>query len=220
VETGFLDRTVQVAGATRRYAVFVPLGYRPERPPPAILFLHGRGESGVDGLLQVSQGLGPAVLRARDRWPFLIVFPQKPNANSQWSTHHEMLGEVLAQVDREWPSNPCRRYLTGLSQGGCGTFELAGRLPWSFAAAAPVCGYCETSEVPSHLEGLPLWVFHGERDETVPAAESVRVVEELRRLGHSPRLSLYPDLEHNSWDRAYRDEAIPEWFLEHRLPDT
>ncbi len=76
VETGFLDRIVTVGGSTYRYQVYVPQSYDQEASWPVILFLHGAGERGSDGIFQTEVGLGPAIRRRPDRYPAIVVFPQ------------------------------------------------------------------------------------------------------------------------------------------------
>ena len=83
VETGFLDRTVTVAGQSYRYQVYVPADYPTKAGWPVILFLHGAGERGTDGLLQTTVGLGPAIRREPRHFPAIVVFPQVP-PDSQW----------------------------------------------------------------------------------------------------------------------------------------
>ena len=96
VETGFLDRTVTLSGRRYRYQVYVPADY-PTKTGPVILFLHGAGERGADGLLQTTVGLGPAIRRDPKRFPALVVFPQAP-LDSQWvGTPAEMALAALTQ---------------------------------------------------------------------------------------------------------------------------
>jgi predicted peptidase len=214
-ETGFLERSASVNGVEHRYAVYVPREYDPAINWPAILFLHGYGESGSDGLLPLAVGLGEAIMRQRTAWPFVVVFPQKPEHKALWPNFPTLLDEVLRQTEDELSIDEDRRYLTGLSQGGHGTFTLARSLRWSFAAIAPICGFPDPSVV-KDLRGMPVWAFHGERDPVVPPEKAVAVIEALQKAGSEARMTLYPDLDHNSWDRAYQDEKLAEWFLEHR----
>lgn len=210
-ESGFFDREVD----GRPYVVFVPKGVK--GPLPSILFLHGMGESGTDGLLQVSVGIGPALMRNRDRWPFLVVLPQKPVHRELWPEHANYLSKVLDAVQKEFEPDPHRRYLTGLSQGGHGTFHLVRNLSWQFAAAAAVCGWVAPETAVRNFRGIPLWAFHGEKDPVVPAEASRRAVQALQEAGEDAKLTLYPDVGHNSWDSAYAEEQLPKWLLSHRL---
>src|SRR6059058_3369025 len=77
-QTGFLDRRVSVAGQSHHYQVFVPFSYTASQRWPVILFLHGAGERGDDGLLPTQVGLGAAVRQNAARFPAIIVFPQMP----------------------------------------------------------------------------------------------------------------------------------------------
>jgi predicted peptidase len=187
---------------------------------PMILFLHGRGESGTDNARQVEVGLPRFVSADPNGWPFRVVAPQKPDADRLWPEHAAELAAVLAAVDEELPGDPDRRYLSGLSQGGNGTLVLAAHLPWRFAAIAPVCGWADPMRAVRELRSVPVWAFHGEADPIVPASCSLAVVESMRNFGGTPRLTVYPGVGHNAWDRAYGEDgpALAEWLLAQRLP--
>lgn len=215
---GFIEKDVQVGGSTRRYVVYVPRTYREDTPNATIVFLHGRGESGSDGLFQLFNGLPPAILRKRDEWPFLVVAPQKPEFDKLWPTERETVNAILRDVEKAYTVHPHQRYLTGLSQGGHGTIALAKRLVWDFAAIAPVCGWSEgPTAAAKDLADMPLWAFHGEKDQAVKPEGSKDLVAALEKLGAHPKLTLYPELGHNCWDAAYRDAGLAEWFLSHTL---
>src|SRR6266540_3176417 len=87
VQTGFLDRTITVAGRAYRYQVYVPADYQTKPTWPAILFLHGAGERGNDGLLQTNVGLGAAIRQNPSRYPAIVVLPQVP-PDSPWVGRH------------------------------------------------------------------------------------------------------------------------------------
>src|SRR6266516_2449349 len=141
VQTGFLDRNVTVAGRAYHYQVYVPADYQTKPTWPAILFLHGAGERGNDGLLQTNVGLGPAIRQNPARYPAIVVFPQAP-PDSQWvGTPADMAVAALQQTLREFHVDLNRVYLTGLSMGGHGTWYIAYRHPELFAAIVPICGW-------------------------------------------------------------------------------
>jgi acetyl esterase/lipase len=79
-ETGFLNRKIELHGATYRYQVYLPEEWRrnDHKQWPVILFLHGRGERGSEGMWQTQIGLPAAVRDHPERWPFVIVMPQCP----------------------------------------------------------------------------------------------------------------------------------------------
>jgi len=210
--TGFLAKSLTVGGSEHRYVVYVPRGYTKGKPWPLIVFLNGMGECGADGWKQVSVGLGAAIMDDWARWPFVVVFPQKPTMDSEWAAHDAMVMGMLAKTEADYAIDPARRFLTGLSQGGAGTWALGSKHADVWAAIAPVCGYGEAAEVAAGLKSVPIWAFHGLDDQTVPAQQSKDLVAGVEAAGGAPVLTLYEKTAHNSWDQAYRDSALAEWM--------
>lgn len=140
METGFLDRSVRVNGTVYRYVVYVPHDLERTQMTPVVLFLHGSGERGSDGLKPSQVGLGTSIRFDSSRVPAIVVFPQCP-AEQRWIG--EPADAALAALDatmREFNGDPARTYLTGLSMGGYGTIHLALANPKRFAALVVVCG--------------------------------------------------------------------------------
>ncbi|HEX5051175.1 MAG TPA: hypothetical protein VFZ65_05350 [Planctomycetota bacterium] len=210
--TGFLDKTLTVGGEEHRYVVYVPPGYTKTKPWPLLVFLNGMGECGTDGRKHVEVGLGPAMAKDPQRWPFVVVFPQKPDPLSQWIDHEEMVMAMLAATEQDYAIDGRRRFLTGLSQGGAGTWALGAKHEDVWAAIAPVCGYGKPAEVAAALKHMPIWAFHGLDDKTVPARQSKDLVAAVEAAGGTPLLTLYENTAHNSWDRAYRESGLAEWL--------
>lgn len=115
-------------------------------------------------------------------------------------------------MEQEFSLDPGGHYLTGLSQGGNGTFVLATALAWRFAAIAPICGWGEPRAVARATAEIPAWIFHGERDEVIPTSCSIAIADCRALLGPETKITLFPDADHNSWDAAYA-EPLGEWFL-------
>lgn len=118
-ETGFLDRTVKLGPASYKYQVYVPQGWSKDRLGPVILFLHGAGERGEDGLFQTEVGLGRAIRRHPDRFPAVVVFPQC--RAGVWWNDPAMESQALAALDaamREFRGDSARVYFMGISLGG------------------------------------------------------------------------------------------------------
>jgi predicted peptidase len=218
METGFLFRFVSVAGEEFKYAVYVPRGYDASKAWPAIVFLHGAGECGRDGQKHLAVGLGPAVMLDAERWPFVVVFPQKPEVKKQWEEYDAPVMAMLEAAQKEWRVDTARVYLTGLSQGGHGTWAIAAAHPDRFAAIVPVCGYGDPSLVAAKVKGIPTWVFHGEADTSVKVDESRAMVAAITAAGGEPKLTTYPDVGHNSWDKAYREPELVPWLLSKTRP--
>lgn len=217
--SGFLAKTIAHDGHEHRYVCHVPEGERPAAGWPLVVFLHGMGECGTDGWRQTEVGLGAAIRRAPQRWPAVVLFPQKPAKQKQWAEYEALVLAIVAATEKELPIDATRRTLTGLSQGGAGTWAIGARTRALWQAFAPVCGYGEPDGIAAGLAGAPVWAFHGEDDRVVAAAHSKKLVAAVAAAGAAqkaaiaPLLTLYPGVGHNSWDKAYRDEALAEWLL-------
>ena len=211
--SGLQERTVRHRDSDVRFQVWLPPS--PTKPLPAILFLHGLNESGADGHRQAEVGIGPALEANPEDWPFLVVMPQKPNIKL-WPSHRGLLKAVLAAVDAEFTLDRSRLYFTGLSQGGHGVMHLYDQLPWKFAAAAAVCGWALPKRART-IGGIPLRLYHGMKDRTVPYLGSTIVGIRARHLHPATEIILYPEASHNSWDRAYQRSGLAEWLLRFQM---
>jgi predicted peptidase len=233
-ETGFLDRTLALKGAKHRYQVYIPHGWTKSQRLPVILFLHGAGERGDNGLAQTQVGLGGSLRMRPERWPAIVVMPQCPRES--WWSAPEAMDIALAALDaalKEFKGDRDRVYLTGLSMGGYGTFAIGAKHAARFAALVPICGGVRMPRRPGRPEqpdtgvdlyaaaakGIgptPIWIFHGAADATVPVTESQKLNEAIKAAGGSPKYTEYPGVGHNSWDRAYADEELPKWLFSQR----
>jgi len=238
-ETGFLDRALQMNGHTYRYSVYVPRDFSRDRKWPVLLFLHGSGERGHEGLRPESIGLGPAIRWYPPRFPGLAVFPQCPDDSSWIGEPADAALAALDSTAAEFGGDPEREYLTGLSMGGYGTWYLAYYHPHRFAAIVPVCsGITTLPNDPDHdvfqlpatvgaadpyavaaagVSRIPCWIFHGAKDDAVPVAEARRMHAALQQLGSEVRYTEFPDLGHGCWDQAYGGDDLWQWLLSKRL---
>lgn len=233
-ETGFLDRIVTLGNTKYKYQVFVPDNWTPNKKWPVILFLHGIGESGHDGLAQTDLGIATAIRVNRSRFPAIVVLPQC-RKNLWWtdSPMDDLAMAALSQAEKEFQGDPRRIYLTGLSMGGYGTWHLAAKYPGKFAALVPICGgILRPEEARVHPpqdkkpyadaakkigSNTPVWIFHGAFDDTVPVTESRRMAEAMKALGGETRYTEYPGVGHDSWDKAYAEPELFTWMLSKTL---
>jgi predicted peptidase len=234
IQTGFLDGVVTVAQQDYRYQVYVPRAYDPGQRWPVILFLHGAGERGGDGVLQTVVGLGDAVRRDPARFPALVVFPQAPGDALWTGAPAEAAMAALEAVMVRYATDPDRVYLTGISMGGNGAWYLAYRHPDRFAAVAPICGWVEShphfsrgqvvpgqdgepfQALAQRLAGVPIWIFHGDADTAVPVEQSRRAAAALEAAGADVRYTELPGVGHNSWDPAYQSSELSHWLFQQR----
>jgi predicted peptidase len=231
--SGFLDRTVRVGDNSYHYQVYVPSNFDRRRAWPIILFLHGAGERGTDGLRHTEVGLGELIRTSPERVPAVVVFPQAPPGNVWAGQLAQAALAALDQAAAEFHGDPDRTYLTGLSMGGYGVWVLAFDNPDRFAALVPVAGGLVppfSRRLPSPLPGtlqaddpyantaarlkqVPAWVFHGADDPTVPVTESRKIVEALRKAGANVRYTEYESVGHHSWERAYAEPELWTWLF-------
>ncbi len=222
--TGFLFKTLELEGETYAYSVYVPPEYTADRAWPVILFLHGAGERGRDGLLQTDTGIGRAIRRHREWIPAVVVMPQC-REHEAWTGRMATLAlRCLEQTSREYRLDATRMYLTGLSLGGHGTWHLAASLPGRFAAIVPICGFAEwqtstgaARELAPRLKGTPIWTFHGVKDEAVAVEKTREIVAALRDIDAPVEYTEDPEGTHNVWDQAYGNAALWKWMFEQRL---
>lgn len=232
VATGYLSRTLKADGHEYKYVVYVPREYgtKPETKWPIILFMHGSGECGEDGWKQVVQGIGSAMLWDSAKWPFVVIFPQKPDVNKQWEDYDAPVMAMLAATEKEFSIDARRRYLTGLSQGGHGTWMFAENHPETWAAIAPICAYvtrkydsaepdASYAKLAQKIKGIPTWAFHGDADKSVPVGATKLILSELEKAHAPAKATYYPGVGHDSWTKAYRDENLGAWFLSHKRAD-
>lgn len=208
------------------YLLFLPESYskKTDERWPLILFLHGSGERGSNVWKVATHG-PPKRVREHPDFPFIIVSPQCPEGQI-WS--RDILLALLNEITKTYRVDESRIYLTGLSMGGYGTWDLGLSYPEKFAAIVPICGGGEfittllgSHDKPQALKTLGVWAFHGAKDPVVPLSESERMMEYLKKMGATDiKLTVYPEAQHNSWTETYENPELYKWLLEHRRPTT
>jgi predicted peptidase len=121
---------------------------------------------------------------------------------------------LVETIIEEYAVDHNRVYLTGLSMGGYGTWSLAMMYPDLFAAIAPICGGGNPDWI-GLLKDVPVWAFHGDADPVVPLEQSQRMVSALQKHGGNAKLTVYPDVGHDSWTQTYENQELYDWFLQH-----
>jgi predicted peptidase len=236
-DKSLFKKEIYVSGSdTLPYRILLPLNYDVSKKYPLILVLHGAGERGNDNESQLVHGsylfLKDSV---RQQYPGIVVFPQCA-ANSFWSNAEfkfdsatgkgrlyflaageptlsmKLAQELLKKIIDDYPVNKKQIYVGGLSMGGMGTFEIVRRNPQLFAAAFPICGGGATATA-TLIKKVKWWVFHGDADDVVPPNLSVEMVEALKAAGADVKFSLYPGVNHNSWDNAFAEPELLQWLF-------
>ena len=200
------------------YLLYVPDEYGKDASKkwPVILFLHGAGERGSD--IELVKVHGPPKLVANKTdlpvKDFIVISPQCPDED-RWYVPAllALLDDVMKDLEH---ADPDRLYVTGLSMGAFGTWDLASRAPKRFAAIAPICGG-GSERAAKRLDKMPIWAFHGDRDKAVPVEASIKMVNAVKETCNTEvKLTRYPEAEHDSWTETYNNPELYTWFLKHK----
>ena len=218
-ETGFISMATSAEGEEWPAVLYVPENYDPAKKWPLIVFLHGMGERGDDGLRQTQVGIGKAIRANPERFPCLVYMPQC-SIKTAWSSptnKHGAPAEVhitqgIDSVVSHYNVDADRVSLTGLSMGGFGTFMYGAQHIDRFSALMPVCGGGNTEDAEA-LAKRPMWVFHGGADPVVPPDRSRDMIRATKKAGGEVRYTEYDGVGHNSWDKAYGSADAIAWLL-------
>ena len=214
------------------YRILYPKNFDNLKKYPVHVFLHGIGERGDDNELQLTY-VDKVFLNQKnyDNYPAIIVFPQAP-LNDSWSsrtmTNNEIrqsfletssptnsLSLVIKLMDsivNEKHVNNKRVYLSGLSNGGMGSFELLKNRPNMFASAVIICGGGNPLWAKEFAKSTPVWIAHGSDDVTVRPSLSLNMADAIIKYGGSPKLTLYENVAHDSWNNVFKDPEYLEWI--------
>lgn len=180
-----------------------------EAPMPLVVYIHGAGSRGKS--LDQMGVIGPIKLIEEGKsFPARLVAPQCHE--DHWFDLFETLAEFIDAMRHDPRVDVKRVYVAGSSMGGFTAWQMACAHPGWFAAAVPVCGGGQEWYA-YRLKGMPVWAFHGLLDETVPVEESVKMARAAQKAGADVRLTIYPDVHHEAWERAYADDAMWAWLF-------
>lgn len=195
-----------------RYLLALPEGYDADTTKrwPLLIFLHGSGESGLD-LNKVKVHGPPKLVEQGKKLPFIVVSPQSDFGGWDAGILHRMLMDLKKnlRVDAD------RVYLTGLSMGGYGSWEFASRFGNELAAMVPICGGGKPEEA-WKMRYVPVWCFHGAKDNVVPLSSSSRMIDALKPYQPDVKFTVYPEAGHDSWTEAYNNDSLYTWLLAQR----
>ncbi|MEY3895244.1 MAG: hypothetical protein RLZZ214_763 [Verrucomicrobiota bacterium] len=218
-------------GTTVKYRLSKPKNPQPGKTYPLVLFLHGAAERGSDNSAQLRHSVLP-ILRGAEKLgqPCFLIAPQCPD-DRFWSQispdfkslaaadePNDLLDPIVALVDHimaTYPVDPARFYVTGLSMGGFATWDLLGRMPDKIAAAVPICGGGDSS-LAARFKHVPIHAFHGEDDDEVPVAATREMIAALEKAGGKPKMTIYPGVDHFSWEQTYDNPELIRWIFAQR----
>lgn len=216
---------------TLNYRILKPLNYDETKQYPVHLFLHGAGERGNDNVSQLIHG-GKLFLEKEnrekykswvifpqcsmdDRWPSIISDNWNKTFENKTTTPNKSLGLVIRLMDKfveKKQVDKQRIYISGLSMGGMGTFEMLYRRPDMFAAATPICGSGIPQLAKLYATKVPVWIFHGSDDVVVSPKHSLKMAKAIIDSGGSPKMTLYENVNHGSWNNAFAEKDFLKWI--------
>ncbi len=219
---------------TLPYRMLFPKDYKVDKSYPLIIFLHGSGERGNDNSLQLKHGASFFQADSiRNKYPAFVVFPQCETGeswnNAEYSsegtdqtvtfpTRHkenvqlDRVENLIKSLHKKFSIDKQRIYVGGLSMGGMGTFELVSRNPRMFAAAFAICGGAHPNTA-RRLKRTSWWIFHGLNDDIIPAKASENIYDALKNRSADVRISLYENIGHESWTRAFEEPGLMSWLF-------
>lgn len=216
---------------TLPYRLLEPVKPRRGKLYPLVVFLHGSGERGNDNTRQLTHGTYLFQKSENFRnYPCFVLAPQCPEG-SRWveaawdsSVHHmpenpskplKMVHDLIVTLTESLPVDPGRIYVTGLSMGGFGTWDMLARWPDLFASGVPICGGGDISTAP-RIAHIPVWIFHSSDDGVVPVDLSRSMALALEKAGATFRYTEYNDAGHGSWKPAYEEPELIPWLFSHK----
>ena len=218
------------------YRFYVPADYNEDTAYPVFLFLHGAGERGTDNEAQL-RNVMQILFNDLDSpiYQAIVIVPQCPGyhgdpddykwVDTDWEQGDYRIGDVaesepmklvvglLEEIKEDYSTNEDRYYVMGLSMGGYGTWDIIMRNTDMFAGAVPICGAGD-STVASRLVDLPIWAFHGDKDEVVPVEGTRAMVEAIQAAGGTRiQYDEIPGGTHNVWNYAAEKEGLIDWLF-------
>lgn len=194
------------------YLLYVPEGYSQDKAWPLVVFLHGAGERGTNVEKVKVHGLPRLIAEGKD-FEFIVVSPQCP-PDKWWVGMDSHIIALIDETMDKYNVDKDRVYLTGLSMGGYGTWSIGAGYPERFAAMVPICGGGQPF-LAGKLKDVPVWAFHGAKDNVVPLSESQKMVDAVNATGGTAKLTIYPEAGHDSWTQTYANPQLYTWLLSH-----
>lgn len=205
-----------VSGKVYPYLVYLPQGYdQTTERYPVIIYLHGSSQRGNDLNRLKSYGM-PKYLESGGKLNSIVIAPQCP-PGILWDTEEWFL-TTFNQLKEKYRIDLERVYLTGVSMGGGGTFEIAKKHPGLFAALVPLCAWQSSTTDLCKLSKLPIWTLHGENDTTVPISETEAKVTVLKKCKANIRYNRLSEEGHSIhwiYENPERYD-IYSWMFKHK----
>lgn len=208
------------SGKELRYCLYLPENYSKNKKYPVLLFLHGMGSVGTD-YVGATNAIKPAFTDNADILKTaIIVAPQTSDAGGFWPIGNDQKGwgavamRLLLDVEKNYSCDTNRIYITGNSMGGHGTWNLLETYGDHFAAGAPMCGWSDNVDNASKLKDIPIWIYHGDSDPTVPVTSSRSIYNAIKSAGGTKvKYTELSGVQHDCWTQAYQNRELWSWMF-------
>ncbi len=197
---------------------------------PLLVFLHGAGERGTDNEVSLNgvSPFAPEYELTLEKYGSYFLVPQCAN-DFQWvdtpwvngsfdstnikiSKYLSAAKELIDNFVEENKIDKSRIYIMGCSMGGYGTWDMITRFPGYFRAALPICGAGDPAKA-ELIKNMPLWVFHGDADDSVPVTGSRDMVCALKNAGSDVIYTEVANYGHNIWKYVHESRIIYDWLF-------
>jgi predicted peptidase len=219
---------------TMQYRLLKPIDYDSTKQYPLVVCLSGGAGRGTDNIKQIAGSRSAQVLSTlenRKKYPAFVFVPQCP-PGSDWGRSlgkiereslikrgkynqpsvESLVFEIIYALEEEFNIDTTRRYITGQSMGGFGSWHFILTHPQMFAAAIPICGGANP-DLAKNITDIPIWVFHGENDNTIPVDFSRNMIAAIKKAGGNPKYNEFPNVGHGSWHLAYDTPELLDWLF-------
>jgi predicted peptidase len=209
------------------YRLFVPLGYDQNRKYPLLIWLHdtaGRGSDNQKQLTKQNQLATHFWIRkdVQLSFPVILFLPQCP-VGQNWAdpelnqpgVYLQMTMEALGKIRTQYSIDPDRIYAGGQSMGGLGVWSLLQKYPGLWAGAIVISAYDNFTDVPA-IAQVPVWVFQGDADESVPVTMIRDMVRQVKKAHGNIRYTEYHNANHDVWKQAFADPELLRWLSAQR----
>jgi predicted peptidase len=214
-------------GRKMPYRLFVPAKYEAKNVYPLAIWLHGVNGRGNDNMAQISEAnrIGSHIWTFSENQaknPCFVVAPQCAD-EEYWAAGDgyrpteqlRLVLELLSDLRKTYSIDGQRMYVAGQSMGGIGTWAIITANPNLFAAAVPLCGGGNVADA-SKLTKMPIWAFHGDKDQSVPVDYSRKMIAAIRKAGGSPKYTEYKGAGHEIWERVFKEPELLPWVFSQR----
>ena len=225
-------------GDTIPYRILKPIDYDPKNRYPIVVCLSGSGGRGTDNIRQIAGCWAAQILSTqenRKKYPCFVFVPQCP-PGADWGgslseqqkrlwvqsgralrpSVESFVFSIISLLEKEFSIDPGRRYVTGQSMGGMGSWHYILAYQQMFAAAIPICGGADPDL--GHLTvDTPVWAFHGQKDELAPVQLTRNMIASIKEAGGNPKYTEFPEVDHFAWPVAFDTPGLLDWlFSQHR----